>query len=177
MEIVKVQKKHHDQIEKLLNICFGDDRKSRTAYAIRIGTKMIDEYSLLMTHDDMLIGSISCWPIALNNPSTSQTIPMIMVGPIAINPEHQSNGYGRILVENVIEKTENADARPLIMIGDPEYYGRFEFHAMLDNEWQLPGPFEKHRLLVRSNMELPLIGIVGPDKMTASDKESSKGSL
>ncbi len=39
-----------------------------------------------------------------------------------------------------------ADA-PLMLIGDPAYYGRFGFTAARTGEWRLPGPYEQHRLL------------------------------
>jgi len=52
-----------------------------------------------------------------------------------------------------------------VMIGDPEYYGRFwGFSAEPTQEWQLPGPYEKHRLLVRCDNPavLPVTGMLGP---------------
>ena len=53
-----------------------------------------------------------------------------------------------------------------MMIGDPEYYGRFfGFKADATGEWDLPGPFEKRRLLARAvnGHELPTAaGMIGP---------------
>jgi predicted N-acetyltransferase YhbS len=54
---------------------------------------------------------------------------------------------------------------PQVMVGDPEYYGRFWGYS---NEWtqgwNLPGPFERHRLLVRCENPavLPREGMLGP---------------
>ena len=40
---------------------------------------------------------------------------------------------------------------PLMMIGDPEYYGRFwGFSADGTAGWEAPGPFERRRLLALS---------------------------
>ena len=38
----------------------------------------------------------------------------------------------------------------LMMIGDPDYYGRFWcFTSDATGGWQVPGPVERHRLLAR----------------------------
>ncbi len=40
---------------------------------------------------------------------------------------------------------------PQVLIGDPEYYGRFfGFAADQTGRWDLPGPFERRRLLART---------------------------
>ena len=57
-----------------------------------------------------------------------------------------------------------ADA--LMMIGDPEYYGRFcGFTADVTGGWALPGPVERHRLLARIKRAdgVPREGVIGPD--------------
>src|SRR3546814_14445071 len=54
----------------------------------------------------------------------------------------------------------------LMMIGDPDYYGRFfAFTAAATGAWDLPGPFETHRLLARAanGHALPIgAGMIGP---------------
>ena len=54
---------------------------------------------------------------------------------------------------------------PQVMIGDPEYYGRFwGFTNAHTADWDLPGPFERHRLLARCDNPavLPAKGMLGP---------------
>ena len=54
---------------------------------------------------------------------------------------------------------------PQVMIGDPEYYGRFwGFSNAQTGQWRLPGPFEQRRLLVRcdNSAVLPVSGTLGP---------------
>ena len=53
---------------------------------------------------------------------------------------------------------------PMVMIGDPEYYGRFGFSADGTSGWTLPGPWEPRRLLLRNTTmaELPVHGMLGP---------------
>src|SRR3546814_4127980 len=77
--------------------------------------------------------------------------PLVMVGPVAVRPDLQRGGHGRALMTHMLEAAEaNADGA-LMMIGDPEYYGRFfGFTADATGAWDLPGPFEKRRLLARA---------------------------
>ena len=51
-------------------------------------------------------------------------VPLVLVGPVAVDPERQQGGIGRALVAASLAA---ADARgdALMLIGDPEYYGRF----------------------------------------------------
>ena len=52
----------------------------------------------------------------------------------------------------------------MMLIGDPEYYGRFfGFSAERTADWRLPGPVERHRLLARGPDVPALAGMLGPD--------------
>jgi predicted N-acetyltransferase YhbS len=54
---------------------------------------------------------------------------------------------------------------PQVMVGDPEYYGRFwNFSNEHTGGWDLPGPFEQRRLLARCDNPavLPAKGMLGP---------------
>jgi predicted N-acetyltransferase YhbS len=49
-----------------------------------------------------------------------------------------------------------------VLIGDPEYYGRFGFTAEATAGWEVPGPVERRRLLARTAHPLPRHGMLGP---------------
>ncbi|HEY6868710.1 MAG TPA: GNAT family N-acetyltransferase, partial [Novosphingobium sp.] len=91
--------------------------------------------------------------------------PMIMVGPVAVLPEHQGAGYGKALMTASLAALSPDAPLPQVMIGDPEYYGRFwGFTNAHTGGWSLPGPYEKHRLLARCSNPavLPREGVLGP---------------
>ncbi len=95
--------------------------------------------------------------------------PLVMVGPVAVMPDEQRHGIGRALMDWLIETVDRtppgAGADPLVMIGDPEYYGRFwGFTADATAGWETPGPVERHRLLTRqpAGTILPAAGMLGP---------------
>jgi predicted N-acetyltransferase YhbS len=153
-------------VEALLDRAFGTDRHLRTAYRLRAGTAPIPELSFAAIQDDgALVGSIQCWPVALDC-DESGVVPMIMVGPVAVEPRWQQGGIGRALMERMLEAVPGsgvAGADALMLIGDPEYYGRFfGFSAEHTGGWRLPGPFEARRLLARGSAVPDCAGLVGP---------------
>jgi predicted N-acetyltransferase YhbS len=152
-----------DTVDALLDAAFGPDRFARTAYAIRRGMAVVPEYSFAVCDADVLIGTVQCWPIALKN--EKHAAPLIMVGPVAVLPAHQGQGYGKMLMDAAMGAIEAVADAPLMMIGDPEYYGRFwGFCAKHTALWRAPGPVDAARLLARTvhNIALPASGMLGP---------------
>jgi predicted N-acetyltransferase YhbS len=157
-------------IEELLDRAFEPTRKQRTAYKVREGTEWLPGLSFAaIDENDMLAGTIQCWPVALNSPpngdKAGKAHPMIMVGPVAVLPDHQGMGYGKALMTASLSAIDPRAPLPQVMIGDPEYYGRFwGFTNEHTGDWSLPGPFEQRRLLVRCDNPavLPEKGMLGP---------------
>lgn len=151
-------------VEALLDRAFGEDRKDRTAYRVRAGTDWLPALSFAVVDEaEMLVGTIQVWPVALTDPQ-GRRHPLLMVGPVAVLPEHQNQGYGLALMAAMADALDPAAPLPQVLIGDPEYYGRFGFVAAPTQMWELPGEFERHRLLVRAENPgvLPEEGALGP---------------
>jgi predicted N-acetyltransferase YhbS len=149
--IVPLDSQPDDAIERLLDAAFGTDRHGRTAYRIREGMPWLPALSFAVVDGDgTLIGSLQSWPVALTQADGRQ-LPLIMVGPVAVAPAHQQDGHGRAMMDAVIAAARALHTEPLMMIGDPEYYGRFwGFSDEGTGDWDAPGPFEKRRLLALS---------------------------
>ncbi len=154
-------------IATLLDAAFGPDRHGRTAYRVRRGMAWLTELSFA-AHDAAggLAGVLQCWPVALAGADGVEA-PLIMVGPVAVRPDLQLHGLGRRLMDHLVvvaDALPQAQALPLMMIGDPDYYGRFwGFTAEGTGEWEAPGPVERHRLLARAPLAaLPRAGLLGP---------------
>jgi predicted N-acetyltransferase YhbS len=141
-------------LENLLDAAFGPDRHRRTAYRIRAGMAPVDALSFAAFDGPTLVGSVQSWPVAVGD------TPLVLVGPVAVAPDRQRSGIGRMLMTRLIEAAPDA---AMAMIGDPEYYGRFfGFTAEATADWDVPGPVERHRLLARNAEALPRKGMLGP---------------
>ena len=146
-----------DALNALLDDAFGTDRHMRTAYLLRKGMTAIDHLSFGILDDNALLASIQCWPVRVGRAN------LILVGPVAVATHCQNKGLGTELMQLMLNAATPQDA-PMVMIGDPEYYGRFGFDAKDTSGWTLPGPWEPRRLLLR-NVEmvaLPTHGMLGP---------------
>ena len=150
-------------VEALLDRAFEPERRRRTAYKVRGDAIALPALSFAALDAEALVGTVQCWPIGFT-PDAGTRVPLVMVGPVAVVPDRQRGGLGRQLVEQALAAaaaTGRDDA--LMLIGDPEYYGRFfGFSAEHTGGWRLPGPVERHRLLARGARVPEGAGVLGP---------------
>lgn len=155
-----------EAVEALLDAAFGLDRHGRTTYRLREGTSAIPDLSFAAFDGDVLVGTLQSWPVLLTSDTPdAMSQPLIMVGPVAVLPEHQRAGIGRTLMEHLVKAADASGEDALMLIGDPEYYDRlFGFNAAETGGWDVPGPVERHRLLARltSRRLHGLKGMLGP---------------
>lgn len=134
-------------IELLLDAAFEPGRHTRTAYRLREGVAPYQGLSLVARERGRLVGSIQYWPCELWDGVTAHEITLL--GPVAVAPDLQGTGLGKRLMRASLEVADAAAHDAIVLIGDPDYYGRFGFEAAPTANWEVPGPVDRHRLLVR----------------------------
>lgn len=139
-------------IEALLDAAFGADRHGRTAYRLRAEADWLPAMSFAAWNGERLVGTLQSWPVALD------TDRLVMVGPVAVLPDAQGQGVGTALMDRLIVAAEAESEQVLMMIGDPDYYGRWGFTAKDTGGWRIDGPYDTHRLLARIERTMPLGG-------------------
>lgn len=155
-------------IEEVLDRAFGPDRHARTAYRIREGMAWLPGLSFAaLDENDLLVATIQCWPVGLQ--TKQGQVPLVMVGPVAVVPERQGEGFGvglmsAMLAEDARLASSGGSALPQVLIGDASYYGRWGFSAAMTGGWRCPGPYEQDRLLARGHglAAMPAEGMLGP---------------
>lgn len=151
-------------VERVLDAAFGPDRHTRTAYTIRAGTECLPPLCFAAFDEaGSLVGTIQAFPVALTDPH-GRAHPLIMVGPVAILPDRQGQGFGRALMAAQKAAIDAGGAAlPQVLIGDEPYYGKFGF-GEAPRGWKCPGPWDPERLLVRTlnPAVLPIEGMLGP---------------
>lgn len=151
-------------VEGLLDAAFGVDRHDRTAYAIRDGMEWLPGLSFAaLDEEDYLVGTIQLWPVSLTD-IAGRAHPLLMVGPVAVMPGRQGEGFGKALIATALGAIEPDAALPQMLIGDLAYYGQWGFTADHTAGWRCPGPWDPGRLLARSATPAPLPreGLLGP---------------
>ena len=152
-------------VEELLDHAFGADRRGRTAYRIREGMEWLPGLSFAaLDEDDYLVGTIQLWPIALTGvggDENPRAHPLLMVGPVAVMPGRQGEGFGKALIATALGAIADEAPLPQMLIGDLDYYGQWGFSAEHTGGWRCPGPYDPARLLARGH-PLPREGMLGP---------------
>jgi predicted N-acetyltransferase YhbS len=127
--------------EKLLDLCFGADRESRTCQRLRDGRLPAEGLAFTATHRRRLVGTVRLWHVMAGGKDA------LVLGPLAVEPSLQSSGIGAALMRQAIAEARPRGHRAIVLLGDAPYYARFGFEADKASQLVLPGPFERERLL------------------------------
>jgi predicted N-acetyltransferase YhbS len=71
------------------------------------------------------------------------------LGPIAVAERRRGNGVAFKLMERAIGVCREQGYAAVILIGDHDYYERFGFRQAGVGRFQLPGPVDQNRILIR----------------------------
>jgi len=162
IKILPAQAADLPEIDLLLDAGFGPARRGRTAYKLRAGVAPDPALSFVAREGAALVGSVQCWPLQLRSASGA-VFPLTLVGPVVAAADRQGQGIGTALMQASLAAIDALGRGPALLIGDAEYYGRFGFSAAATAGWQVPGPVERARLLVRGEaVGLPASGWLEP---------------
>jgi putative acetyltransferase len=81
----------------------------------------IPEFSFTALTDGGVVGHVTA------SQATVDTDPVVAVGPIGVLPGHQGMGIGSALMEALLAAANAADVPLVVLLGAPQYYGRFGF--------------------------------------------------
>ncbi|MCB1884643.1 MAG: N-acetyltransferase [Geminicoccaceae bacterium] len=111
-------------VESLLDLCFGPNRHAKASYRFRGGVPPVTSLSFVAEEEGTdLVGAIRYWPIRLGAASA------LLLGPLAIRPDRQGRGIGRVLVFRTLADALALGHRLVFLVGDPAYYRRFGFEV------------------------------------------------
>jgi predicted N-acetyltransferase YhbS len=165
------------EIEMLLDEAFGPNRREKTAYRLREDSAPVDGLGFVVRREsDHLCGSIEFWPVELVEQETGKATPAVLLGPIAVSESCRGQGLGGTLIRAGVEAAQAAGHETIILVGDPEYYGRFGFTDDNTKGWMLPGPYEQHRLLAINTTDVPVRAQVRKSLPLAEPHQHEKAS-
>lgn len=123
---------------------FGPGRFARTAYRVREGApdKGFSRFCRVAINSGEIIAALRMTEIAIGGTGGA-----LLLGPLAVAPEYAGQGFGRMLVAEVIEAAEQGGIKLIVLVGDEPYYGRFGFKPIKPGKITLPGPVNPARLL------------------------------
>ena len=128
--------------EALLDAAYGPARFSKTSERLRDGRQPARGLSLVAVDCGQIVGTVRLWHV-----TAGPLQPALLLGPLAVHPEHRCRGIGSALVRRAIARARLAGHHAVLLIGDAAYYGRFGFTAAQTGRLWMPGSFERDRLL------------------------------
>jgi len=128
--------------ETLLDEAYGASRFAKTSERLREGRLPADRLSLVAVDHGRLVGTVRLWHATAGPARTA-----LLLGPLAVHPQHRNRGIGTALVRRAIARARLAGHRAILLVGDASYYGRFGFSAALTGELWMPGRYDRDRLL------------------------------
>jgi predicted N-acetyltransferase YhbS len=128
--------------ERLLDRCFGPDRGRKTSEMLRSGRRPADGLAFSLLEGPRLVGTLRLWHIEAGSAG-----PALLLGPIAVEPKWQSEGWGAELMRHGLGEAERRGHAAVLLVGDAPYYRRFGFREDLTQRLDLPGPVERERFL------------------------------
>ena len=141
--IRQISNEDNDKIIKLLHKSFGPGRFARSVYRLREKNDRDTEFSYIYELNNQILSSISYYKTFLNN-----DIKGLLLGPLAVDPEHRGKGYGVELVKYTIALIKKTMAYDFILvIGDYHYYEKFGFKK-INNTFSFYGPVNSEKVLI-----------------------------
>jgi len=120
-------------IDTAVAAAFGQRDEADLVLALRADPAWLPSLSLVAVVDGRVIGHIVFTRCQVGGH------PALALAPLGVTPEHQREGVGGELVISGLLSARGAGERLVIVLGDPEYYGRFGFEAARQRD--VTGPF------------------------------------
>ena len=135
----------HSQIETLTETVFGPGMFARAAYALREGRAHEAALSFVSEIEGKIAGSVRLTKVLWGG------APILMLGPLAVQPGHKNQGLGKALmarsIEAAQERVKETGLDVIFLVGDFDYYAPFGFKRVSSGKISLPRPADPGRIL------------------------------
>jgi predicted N-acetyltransferase YhbS len=143
--MITIRNERHSDIETreaLLDEAFGETRMWKTSQRLRQGRLPAEGLAFVAADGKRVVATARLWNIACGDGQQA-----VLLGPVAVVTTCRNRGIGAALVRHALRAARRLGHRAVILVGDPLYYSRFGFTSDKTAAVNLPGPFERHRLL------------------------------
>ena len=133
MIIIRPERPEHAagvyQVEKA---AFG--RPAEADLCQRLRKRKAVTVSLVALDADHVVGHVLFSPVRIaaegggaEDGGGTEDLPVVGMGPVAVNPDHQRQGIGSRLIRAGLEEVRQLGVAAVVVLGDPRYYTRFGF--------------------------------------------------
>lgn len=148
--------------ETLLDRAMGPGRHRKSSETMRRGRVPAEGLALVARDaDGHVIGTVRLWNVEAGINAAGTALPALLLGPLAVDPDHASKGIGSALMRAAILEAKTRGHGAILLVGDAPYYERFGFFANKARHLVMPGPFERDRFLALELKDHWLEGAAG----------------
>lgn len=134
--------------ERLLDRAMGEGRFRKSSEKLRRGRLPAEGLALVARDGDgHVIGTVRLWNVEAGVDGSGNPVPALLLGPLAVDPDHEGKGIGGALMRAAITEAASRGHGAVLLVGDAPFYERFGFFAGKTAHLVMPGPFERHRFL------------------------------
>jgi putative acetyltransferase len=134
----------HAAVHEVHVAAFGRPVEADLLDALRADGDLVPELSLVAEQDGVIVGHV-----AFSRASVADGIPVLVLGPVGVRPEHQRRGIGAALIREGLERAAATDAAFVVLLGHPAYYPRFGFEPAASFGLRAPVPVPPQAWMAR----------------------------
>jgi len=131
----------HPEVRKVNEAAF--DRPDEADLVDRLRKEGMILRSFVAERDHQIVGHILFTRMSIE--TERGPVPAVALAPIAVLPSYQRRGIGSQMVRHGLAGLRISGERMVLVLGDPDYYGRFGFAATTARH--LSSPFPAHSFL------------------------------
>lgn len=144
VEICVYSSDPHDGIRKVHEQAFGRKDEADLVDTLLSSDALISDLSIIAILDGRVVGHILYTRVDIVNDqdasNSSKGNYAIALAPLAILPEFQKQGIGKLLMTESIAKADKNGHGIIIVLGHPEYYPKFGFEPA--SQFGMSSPFD-----------------------------------
>ncbi len=159
LEIRPERPDDHAAIRGVVARAFGSDAEADLVERIRASAEYEAELSLVATAEGRIVGHVMVSGATLE--AADGEHPIVMLSPLAVEPDAQRGGVGSALVRAVADRLDERGDPFVVLEGSPAYYGRLGFVAAANYGVTMPlpdwAPVEAAQLLPLKSFAVPAV--------------------
>lgn len=148
----------YEAIARIHTLAFGHDWEAELIRRLRENGPFDPDFSLVSDEGEGALGHVMFTPVTIED--TVNSVPAVVLAPLAVLAEHRSGGHGTKLVTEGIRRCKERGDRIMVVYGGP-YYDRFGFELARDHHIFRPDAIPGQQLRVLELVPGALEGVSG----------------
>lgn len=108
-------------------------------HRLRSASGMIPELNLVAEREGRIIGHGMATRAKIVSPGRRDEDRILCLGPLSVAPDCRKQGVGGVLIRAIVSRAKALGFLAVVLVGHPEYYGRFGFQCTRPWQIGLPG--------------------------------------